>query len=147
MSTQTLTTRQFLATYAVTLLVMLALDGLWLGWLANDFYRQELGPLMADSVRKLPAAMYYLGFPGAIVFLALNPKPASLGSAVLRCAVMGLAGFGVCDLTSLAIIRGYTVTMTVVDIAWGTFASTMGGSVAYALLLAKAGVVSAYSRT
>ncbi len=147
MSTQTLTTRQFLATYAVTLLVMLALDGLWLGWLANDFYRQELGPLMADSVRKLPAAMYYLGFPGAIVFLALNPKPASLGSAVLRCAVMGLAGFGVYDLTSLAIIRGYTVTMTVVDIAWGTFASTMGGSVAYALLLAKAGVVSAYSRT
>ena len=147
MSTPALTTRQFFATYAVTLLVMLALDGLWLGWLANDFYRQELGPLMADTVRKLPAALYYLGFPAAIVFLALNPRPASLGSAALRCAVMGLAGFGVYDLTSLAIIRGYSVTMTVVDIAWGSFASTMAGSAAYVLVLSKASAVGAYSRT
>ena len=147
MSTPALTTRQFLAAYAVSLLVMLALDGLWLGWLANDFYRQELGPLMADTVRKLPAALYYLGFPVAIVFLALNPRPVSLGSAALRCAVMGLAGFGVYDLTSLAIIRGYTVTMTVVDMAWGCFASTMGGSCAYALVLAKASAGGAYSRT
>ena len=147
MSTPALTTRQFLAAYAVTLLVMLALDGLWLGWLANDFYRQELGPLMADTVRKLPAALYYLGFPVAIVFLALNPRPVSLGSAALRCAVMGLAGFGVYDLTSLAIIRGYTVTMTVVDMAWGCFTSTIGGSFAYALVLAKASAGDAYSRT
>ena len=147
MSTPALTTRQFLAAYAVTLLVMLALDGLWLGWLANDFYRQELGPLMADTVRKLPAALYYLGFPVAIVFLALNPRPVSLGSAALRCAVMGLAGFGVYDLTCLAIIRGYTVTMTVVDMAWGCFASTIGGSFAYALVLAKASAGDAYSRT
>jgi uncharacterized membrane protein len=127
----------FFAAYAVALVVMGALDALWLGWLALDFYKRELGPLMTDAVRVVPAALYYVGFPMAIVYLALNPAPATLREAALRSAVLGLAGFGVYDLTNLATLRGYTVLMTVVDMAWGTFASTVGGSAAYALIISR----------
>jgi uncharacterized membrane protein len=135
MSSPRFTLIQFLAAYAVALVVMGALDGVWLGWLAKDFYREQLGPLMTDSVRIVPAAIYYLGFPAVIVYLALAPA-ASLGEAALRSAVLGLAAFGVYDLTNLAILRGYTLTMTVVDMAWGTFASAVGGAAAYRAVMA-----------
>ena len=138
MSTPRLTVSTFLAAFGVALAVMGVLDAIWLGWLAIDFYRRELGALMTDSVRVVPAALYYLAYPAAIVFLALTPKPASVGSAALRSGVLGMAAFGVYDLTNLATLRGYSVSMTIVDIAWGTFASALGGSAAYRLVIARA---------
>ncbi|MDG0856266.1 DUF2177 family protein [Pelomonas puraquae] len=38
----------FFKPYLVALLVMGVLDALWLGMLARDFYRQEMGAQMAE---------------------------------------------------------------------------------------------------
>ena len=130
MTASRLTFTQYLLAYGVALVVMAVLDGAWLGWLAKDFYKRELGGLMTDSVRIVPAALYYLAFPAAIVYLALTPEPMGLSEAVLRGAVLGLAAFGVYDLTNLATLRGYTVTMTLVDMAWGTFATAVASGAA-----------------
>ncbi len=132
-----LTPARFFAAWGVAFLVMGTLDGLWLGWLALDFYKREMGVLMSDSVRVPPALAYYLLYPAAVVFLALTPRPATLRMAALRSAALGLAAFGVYDLTNLATLRGYTVTMTLVDMAWGTFATAAGGSAAYRWVLAR----------
>ena len=136
MSDSRLTLLQFLAAYAVALAVVGVLDGLWLGWLAKSFYQEQLGALMTDSVRIVPAAIYYFGFPLAIVYLALVPAT-SLGEAVLRSAVLGLAAFGVYDMTNLATLRGYTVLMAVVDMAWGTFATALSGAAAYYFVVSR----------
>lgn len=136
MTAPRLTLIQCLAAYAVVLVVMGALDGLWLGWLASAFYKQELGPLMTDSVRVVPAALYYLLYPAAIVYLALMPA-STFGAALLRSAVLGLTAFGVYDLTNLATLRGYSATMTVVDMAWGSFASALGGAAAFHLIVGR----------
>jgi uncharacterized membrane protein len=127
-----------LAAYCVTFAVMGALDALWLGVVALDFYRRELGVLMTDSVRVVPAALYYIGYPAAVVFLGLTPRPETLRRAALRCAVLGLAAFGVYDLTNLATLRGYSLTMTVVDMLWGMLATALGGSAAYAFVIGRA---------
>ena len=136
MSDSRLTLLQVLAAYAVALAVVGVLDGLWLGWLAKSFYQEQLGALMTDSVRIVPAAIYYFGFPLAIVYLALVPAT-SLGEAVLRSAVLGLAAFGVYDMTNLATLRGYTVLMAVVDMAWGTFATALSGAAAYYFVVSR----------
>ena len=129
---------QLLSAYGVALVVLALLDGAWLGWLAIDFYKRELGALMTDSVRVVPAALYYVAFPAAIVYLALTPQPASLLDAALRSAALGLAAFGVYDLTNLATLRGYTVSLALVDMAWGTFATAAAGAAAYAAVLRNA---------
>ena len=138
MSSSHLPLKTFIAAYAVTLVVMGALDALWLGWLAIDFYRRELGALMTDSVRVVPAALYYLGYPAAVVVLALTPRPTNWRIAALRSALLGLTAFGVYDLTNLSTLRGYSVTMTVVDMLWGMLATLLGGSAAYALVISPA---------
>lgn len=133
------------AAYGVALVVMAALDGIWLGWLMLDFYQRELGELMTASVRMVPAALYYLCYPAALVALALAPPAASWRTAAWRSALLGVTAFGVYDLTNLATLRGYSLTMTLVDMAWGAFATCIGGTVAHLAVIARAGRIGAAS--
>jgi uncharacterized membrane protein len=108
-----------LAAYGTALLVLTVLDGLWLGLVARDFYQREIGALMVSDVRKLPALLFYLGYPMGLVLLALTPRPDSLAQALMRGALMGLVAYGTYDLTNLATLKGWSARMAVVDTAWG----------------------------
>jgi uncharacterized membrane protein len=118
----------WLAGYGAALLVVGVLDAAWLGFVARDFYRRELGDLMVDSVRALPAAAFYFGYPVGLVTLALTPLPASLGEAVFRSALLGLVVYGVYDMTNMATLRGWTWKLALVDLAWGTAVAAVAGA-------------------
>ena len=107
------------AAYGTALLVLTVLDGLWLGLVARDFYQREIGALMVSDVRKVPALLFYLGYPMGLVLLALTPRPDSLAQALMRGALMGLVAYGTYDLTNLATLKGWSARMAVVDTAWG----------------------------
>lgn len=118
----------FLKPYAAALLILVLLDGLWLGWLARDFYRQALGNQMADPVRWVPALLFYVGYPAALVALALFPEGLPLGQQIGRAALVGLVAYGVYDFTNLATLRVWSWRLALVDLAWGVFASTAAGA-------------------
>jgi uncharacterized membrane protein len=120
----------FLKCYAAALLVMGVLDALWLGWLARDFYREQIGPQMADPIRWVPALLFYFGFPAALVALAIFPAGQSFAMQVGRAALVGLVAYGVYDLTNLATLKHWPLRLALVDTAWGTFASTAAGAAA-----------------
>lgn len=120
----------FIKPYLAALLVMGVLDALWLGWLARDFYRQEIGAQMADPIRWVPALVFYFAYPAALVALALFPAGQPLAMQIARAALVGLVAYGVYDLTNLATLRHWPVKLALVDAAWGTFASTLAGGVA-----------------
>lgn len=120
----------FLKSYAAALLVLGVLDALWLGWLARDFYRQQMGDQMADPIRWGPALVFYFGYPAALVALAVFPAGQPLGLQIARAALVGLVAYGVYDLTNLATLRHWPLKLACVDAAWGTLASTISGGVA-----------------
>ena len=120
----------WIKTYLVALLVIGALDALWLGWLARDFYRAEMGPLMADPIRLMPAALFYLAYPAALVTLAFYPPSASIGAHIARAALVGAVAYGVYDLTNRATLQGWSLKLTLVDWAWGIAVSAAGGAAA-----------------
>ena len=131
--------RQLALAYAAALVAILVLDGLWLGFVAKDLYRREMGALMAESVRIVPIVAFYLLFPAALVYLTLATVPAALvyltlavppsgwGEAIARGAVFGLAAYGAYDLTNLAIVRDWPVAISLIDWAWG---GVIGGAAA-----------------
>lgn len=123
--------KAWLAGYGTALLVVGVLDALWLGVLARDFYRRELGELMLGTVRTVPAALFYFGYPVGLATLALNPLPATWGDAVFRSALLGLVVYGVYDMTNLAVLRGWTWKLALVDMAWGTAVAAMAGAAAW----------------
>jgi uncharacterized membrane protein len=116
-----------LKAYLGALLAVAVMDGLWLGVLAADFYARELGPLMGP-IQALPTAVFYLGYPAGLVALALTPRPATLGGAALRGAVLGAAAYGVYDMTNWATLRGFSPTLALTDWAWGMLVSAVGGA-------------------
>ena len=117
--------------YAAALLVLGLLDGLWLGWVARDFYRQEMGDLMAAEVAKIPAAIFYFAYPAGLLALSLNPLPASATAAMARAALVGLVVYGVYDLTNMATLRHWSLKLALVDVAWGVLVSAVAGTAAW----------------
>ena len=130
---QRLTLTEFGLAYLATLVALAVLDGVWLGWLARDFYKREIGDLLAESVRLGPAALFYLLYPLGLTYLALQPPPPTAIEAALRCAVVGLVAYGTYDLTNLATLRGWSMRISFADMAWGTFASALAGTIAWVI--------------
>ncbi len=48
----------YVKAYAITLIMFLGLDFLWLGIVARGFYASQLGGLMRDSINYLVAGMF-----------------------------------------------------------------------------------------
>jgi uncharacterized membrane protein len=51
-------------------------------------------------------------------------REGSLGQAAWRAALFGLVTYATYDLTNLATLEGWPLTVTVIDLVWGTALST-----------------------
>ena len=122
---------QFAIAYGAVLVAVMALDAIWLGVVAKDLYKREMGSLMTDSVRIVPAAAFYLLYPVAVVYLVLAAEPSGWLEALMRAAVLGLAAYGAYDLTNLSVVRGWPVSLSLIDWAWGFAATSIAGMVGY----------------
>lgn len=109
--------------YLAALLIVLLLDGLWLGLVAADLYQREMGSLLNATPRWVPAAIFYLSYPAGLVYLidAIHAQP--LRRAALRGAIVGLMAYGAYNLTNLSVLRGWPEILSAVDMAWGMFLS------------------------
>ncbi len=115
--------RNFAVTYLTVLVVFTAVDFLWLGLIALDFYKKEIGSLMLAKPRLEVAAIFYALCALGITILTVQPALNSGGwhTAVLLGAVFGLCAYGTYDLTNLATLQRWPVRLALVDMVWGTF--------------------------
>jgi uncharacterized membrane protein len=115
--------RNIAITYLTVLVVLTAVDFLWLGLVALDFYKKEIGSLMLEKPRLEVAALFYALYAAGITFLAVQPAltAGEWHKALLFGTLFGLCAYGTYDLTNLATLQRWSFRLTVVDMAWGTF--------------------------
>ena len=125
----------FAKLYAVTAPILFAIDLVWLGLVAKQFYRTRLGDLMRPDPRWGAAVLFYLLYVAALLVFAVQPglERASLGRATVLGAGLGFICYATYDLTNLALARGFPTIVAAVDIAWGTVLSAGVAAVAYRL--------------
>lgn len=113
---------RYLLLYGATALVLFPLDAIWLGYVARGFYVSRLGDLMLDQPRFGVAALFYLFYVAGIVWFAILPNlsSGSVVGALLAGAALGFIAYGTYDATNFATLRGYPVSLAVVDVIWGT---------------------------
>jgi uncharacterized membrane protein len=109
--------------FAIALVVLIVLDGLWLGLVMKDFYRRSLAPIARMSDGALDpiwpiAALVYPVIAAGIAVLVL-PRGATAMSTAAYGAFFGVVSFAIYDLTNHATLRDWRAAMTLVDIAWG----------------------------
>jgi uncharacterized membrane protein len=124
---------RYAAAYLTTGIVMALLDLIWLRTISNGFFRAQVGPLLTDDPNAVAAVLFYLFFAAGIVFFAIMPglKAMSLTTAAVQGAALGFIAYMTFDLTCLAILKGWTLPATLVDITWGTFVSAVATSAGY----------------
>ena len=111
----------FLRLYGVAVVAFLVIDMLWLGVIARSFYRAQIGHLMRPNGNWAAAIVFYLVFVSGIVVLVVWPaiQRHSLSHALVLGALLGLVTYAAYDLTNLATLEGFPLTVALVDLVWG----------------------------
>ena len=116
--------------YLATFLAMLVMDMVWLRLIAVQWYAEGMGPLLTNSPNLWAAAAFYLMFPAGLLIFAVFPSAgAPLVKSVTMGALFGFFAYATYDLTALAVIKGWPVGLTFLDMAWGTLVSGIAATV------------------
>ena len=105
--------------FSLSFLSFLAIDMVWLGYIAKGLYQREIGQLLGP-VNWGAAFLFYVIYVAGVMYFAVNPN---LGASNLKIFVTGgLLGalcYATYDLTNLATLKDFSAVIVPIDIAWG----------------------------
>ena len=113
--------KQIVLTYLLMAVVFLAIDLVWLGLIAKNFYQKHLGRFFSDRVNWTAAIIFYFLFILGTMIFAVYPGVVqdSLLRAMIFGVLFGLFTYATYDLTNLATLKDWPVPIVIVDIIWG----------------------------
>ena len=111
----------YLMLYAITVLVFLGLDVVMLKKVMYPMFSSNIGSMMLDSPKIVPAAAFYLFYVGGVLWFASIPalQSGQPSQAFVAGFVLGLLAFGTYEFTNFATLRGWIFQMVAVDVVWG----------------------------
>jgi uncharacterized membrane protein len=124
----------FVRQWVVGIVALVAIDFVWLGVVANGFYRRELAPLLrmnGDRMdpRLAPAVLFYAIFVAGLILFALpRARAGALVETMAWSGLFGLVAYSVYDLTNYATLQAFPLRVVVVDLAWGGVLSALTGA-------------------
>lgn len=123
----------FLKLYFIALPVFFAIDMVWLGLVAKNFYRAQIGALMKSDVNWLAAIIFYLIFIVGLVLFVVQPamEKGTWMHALVFGALFGLVCYATYDLTNLAVAKDWPLLVTIVDLVWGAVLAASVSTVTY----------------
>ena len=119
--------KSILISYLLTFVVFLVVDMLWLGIIAKNLYQKYLSDFLADDVNWTAAIIFYFIYVIGISIFAIYPaiNKDSVFNAILMGALFGFFTYATYDLTNLATLKGWPLTIVFIDILWGTILSAI----------------------
>ncbi|MDQ0420409.1 DUF2177 family protein [Rhizobium sp. CRIBSB] len=123
----------YVIAYLSTALVFFVLDYFWLTRIAIGFYREHIGSLLLATPNFAAAGIFYLFYVIGLVYFAVMPavSAGSLVTALVNGALLGLLAYGTYDMTNLATLKGWSLQVSLVDMAWGAFLSATACAAGY----------------
>lgn len=109
--------------YGITLVVFLTIDAVWLLFIAKNLYSKYLGYLMAKNPNLLAALVFYLIFVAGMLYFVISPalEKEQWQYALFSGLFFGLVTYATYDLTNLATVKDWPITITIIDLIWGSF--------------------------
>lgn len=107
--------------YLLTIPVFFMIDMLWLGMVARGLYRKHLAGFLDDKVNWPAAIIFYLLFIIGILIFAVLPALGknAFGTALLLGGLFGFFTYATYDLTNLATMKNWPMSIVWIDITWG----------------------------
>ncbi len=113
---------QYVAAYVATAIIFLFIDFIWLAYVAKNFYFSRLGDLLLEKPNMAVAAGFYAIYVVGIIIFAVAPalQSGSWKTALIYGALFGFFAYATYDMTNLATLKNWSVTVSIVDTIWGT---------------------------
>ena len=111
---------QIASLYLVTATIFLLLDAIMLRLVMYPLFSRHLQDQLAETVRIVPAALFYAAYVAGLVYLVSLPAIRTGAPVWLPAAVVGFMAYGTYEFTSYAVMRDWHWTMVVTDVTWGT---------------------------
>ncbi len=125
-----------LRNYLITFVCFMAVDLIWLGFVARAFYRNQIGFIMKSNPNWTAAILFYLLYVVGILVFVVQPalEQQSWRYALFAGFFFGFITYMTYDLTNLATLQDWPVLVTVVDIVWGTVLGGATSILAYSFI-------------
>lgn len=123
--------------YLITFTVFIVIDLLWRGVIGQGIYQKYLGHLIKKNVNWVAVIISYILFIfGLLIFVILPAyQNQDILNAFLMGGLLGLIMYATYDLTNLATLKDWPVTITLIDLTWGTFLGSLTSGLAVILSL------------
>lgn len=119
--------KRYIVLYFATLVVLMALDFLFLGILAKGFFVSEVGDMLGE-VRALPALLFYALYVAGVLIFVSSGTDATAWSTLQYGALFGLFCYATFDLTALALLKQWSWAVAAVDIGWGAVVTAVSST-------------------
>ena len=113
------------------MVTMICLDIVWLT--INSKYHSTLFESIQQSplqIKIIPTILVYIWMVGAVTYFGVLSSKTS-NEAILHGGYIGLAMYGLYDLTNLATFKKWTYEMTLKDMTWGTLLCAISSRVGF----------------
>jgi len=123
----------FIKLFLIALPVFFAIDMVWLGVVAKNFYKDQIGFLMTPNINWTAAIIFYLIFIAGLVLFVISPamEKGSWIYAILFGALFGFVTYATYDLTNLATLKDWPLMVTIVDLIWGSVLAASVSAITY----------------
>jgi len=128
--------KTILISYALTFIVFLIVDLVWLGFIAKNLYNKYLGSFLSDNVNWPAAIIFYLIFVAGLSVFVIYPsfEKESVWRAIIWGAFFGIVTYATYDLTNLATMKNWPLQIVIIDIIWGAVLSAIVSLSGYYIL-------------
>ena len=124
--------KSFATLFSKTFGIFIAFDFIWLTKISPGLYKEHIGHLMAETPDLGAALAFYVIFIAGVTWFAVLPSSVNyrFREAFGRGAFFGLVTYATFDLTCQAVLKDWPLTITIIDLIWGTVLTGMTTAVA-----------------
>lgn len=128
---------RYLTAFLSAAVIFGALDAMWLSWAGPNLYAPTIGEIMAESFNPYAAGAFYLIYLAGMVWFAIRPgiESESAKTALINGVLLGALCYATFDLTSQAVFKVWATHVTLLDMAWGAFATGTTSGLATAITM------------
>jgi len=125
----------YIKLYLYTVPIFFAIDMLWLGVIAKQFYQTRLAHVLAADVYWPAALVFYAIYIAGILLFAVIPglRARSLHKTLLHATGFGFFTYITYELTNMATLPNWPLSMVVIDTLWGVVLCSSVAAAAYGI--------------
>lgn len=119
-----------------SIITFLVLDATWISQVATPWMKKAVPHLMSSTPNIYAAIAFYILYIGVLLILFIIPglsHKVGYQTIAFQTFLFGLTAYATYDLTNLAVMKGYPLSMALADMLWGGVLTMVTSLIIYKL--------------